>query len=64
MPGDAWQQFATLRAYYGFLWAYPGKKLIFMGQEFAQRREWNFEAGLDWDLLDVACASWSPGGGA
>jgi 1,4-alpha-glucan branching enzyme len=52
MPGDAWQQFATLRAYYGFLWAYPGKKLLFMGQEFAQRREWNFEAALDWHLLD------------
>jgi 1,4-alpha-glucan branching enzyme len=52
VPGDALQQFATLRAYYGFMWAYPGKKLLFMGQEFAQRREWNFEAGLDWDLLD------------
>jgi 1,4-alpha-glucan branching enzyme len=51
MPGDPWQQFATLRAYYAFLWAYPGKKLLFMGQEFAQRREWNFETGLDWDLV-------------
>src|SRR5258706_604263 len=51
VPGPPHQQFATLRAYYGFLWAYPGKKLLFMGQEFAQRREWNFEAGLDWDLL-------------
>jgi 1,4-alpha-glucan branching enzyme len=54
MPGDAWQQFATLRAYFAFLWAYPGKKLLFMGQEFAQRREWNFEASLDWDLLEHA----------
>ena len=53
MSGDPRQQFATLRAYYGFLWAYPGKKLLFMGQEFAQRREWNFDAGLDWDLLDA-----------
>jgi len=53
IPGDSWQQFATLRAYYGFQWAYPGKKLLFMGQEFAQRREWNFEAGLDWDLMDA-----------
>ena len=53
MPGDPWQQFATLRAYYGFLWGYPGKKLLFMGQEFGQNREWNFEAGLDWNLLDL-----------
>jgi 1,4-alpha-glucan branching enzyme len=51
MPGPPAQQFATLRAYYGFLWGYPGKKLLFMGQEFGQRREWNFEAGLDWGLL-------------
>ena len=53
IPGDAWQQFATLRAYYAFMWAYPGKKLLFMGQEFAQGREWNHDAGLDWSLLDV-----------
>jgi len=53
VPGDAWQQFATLRAYYAFMWAYPGKKLLFMGQEFAQGREWNFDAGLDWSSLDV-----------
>ncbi len=53
IPGDAWQQFATLRAYYAFMWAHPGKKLLFMGQEFAQGREWNADAGLDWPLLDI-----------
>ncbi len=53
MPGDTWQQFATLRAYYALMWAYPGKKLVFMGQEFAQGREWDFDAGLDWSLLDL-----------
>ena len=52
MPGDAWQQFANLRAYYGFMWGHPGKKLLFMGCEFAQGREWNFDASLDWHLLD------------
>jgi 1,4-alpha-glucan branching enzyme len=54
MPGDDWQKFATLRAYYGFMWGYPGKKLLFMGQEFAQRGEWSEERALDWDLLDHA----------
>jgi 1,4-alpha-glucan branching enzyme len=53
MPGDAWQQFATLRAYYAAMWAHPGKKLLFMGQEFAQGREWNFDAGLDWSSLSI-----------
>jgi 1,4-alpha-glucan branching enzyme len=51
MPGDRWRQFANLRAYYGFMWGHPGKKLLFMGGEFAQEREWNFEASLDWHLL-------------
>ena len=52
MPGDEWQRFANLRAYLGFMWAYPGKKLLFMGGEIAQDREWNHDAGIDWDLLD------------
>ncbi|NVB36741.1 1,4-alpha-glucan branching protein GlgB [Pseudenhygromyxa sp. WMMC2535] len=52
MPGDRWQQFANLRAYYGFMWTHPGKKLLFMGGEFAQEREWNHDRSLDWHLLD------------
>jgi len=52
MPGDEWQRFANLRAYYAFMWGYPGKKLLFMGQEFGQGTEWNFEKGLDWHVLD------------
>ena len=51
MSGENWQKFANLRAYYGLMWGYPGKKLLFMGQEFAQRREWSEERALDWDLL-------------
>jgi 1,4-alpha-glucan branching enzyme len=50
MPGDRWQRFANLRAYYGFMWGHPGKKLLFMGGEFAQEREWNHDASLDWHL--------------
>ncbi|HEY0958684.1 MAG TPA: 1,4-alpha-glucan branching protein GlgB [Novosphingobium sp.] len=53
MSGDNWQQFANLRAYYALMWGYPGKKLLFMGQEFAQRREWSEERALDWELLDA-----------
>ena len=52
MPGDDWQRFANLRAYFGFMWTHPGKKLLFMGGEFAQEREWNHDAAIDWDLLD------------
>ncbi len=51
MPGDRWQQFANLRAYYGFMFGHPGKKLLFMGCEFAQDREWNHDQSLDWHLL-------------
>jgi len=52
MPGDRWQQFANLRAYYGYMWTHPGKKLLFMGCEIAQPREWNHDASLDWPALD------------
>ncbi|WP_425493235.1 1,4-alpha-glucan branching protein GlgB [Microvirga zambiensis] len=52
MPGDQWQRFANLRAYFGFMWGHPGKKLLFMGGEFAQEREWDHDESLDWHLLD------------
>ena len=52
MPGDHWQKFANLRAYYSFMWTHPGKKLLFMGCEIAQEREWNHDESLDWFLLD------------
>jgi 1,4-alpha-glucan branching enzyme len=48
MPGDDWQMFANLRALYGYMWGHPGKKLLFMGAEFAQRREWTHEGELEW----------------
>ncbi len=54
MPGDEWQQFANLRAYFGFMFAHPGKKLLFMGSELAQRHEWNHDRSLDWHLLAYA----------
>ena len=55
MPGDRWQQLANLRALYGYMWAHPGKKLLFMGCELAQEKEWSEPAGsLDWHLLDEA----------
>jgi 1,4-alpha-glucan branching enzyme len=52
MPGDEWQRFANLRAYFGYMWAHPGKKLLFMGGEIAQEQEWNHDSSLSWDLLD------------
>ena len=53
MPGDRWQQLANVRAYLAFMWAHPGKQLLFMGQEFAQESEWSEERSLDWWLLDL-----------
>ncbi len=52
MPGDRWQKLANLRALYAYMWAHPGKKLLFMGQEFAQEAEWSHERSLDWHLLE------------
>jgi 1,4-alpha-glucan branching enzyme len=52
MPGDRWQQLANLRALYGYMWAHPGKKLLFMGGELAQWAEWSHERSLDWHLLE------------
>ena len=53
-PGDRWQKVATLKALYGFMWAHPGKKLLFMGSEFAQNDEWSESAGLQWHLTEYA----------
>ena len=52
MPGDEWEQFANLRILFGFMFGHPGKKLLFMGSEFGQRREWNHDTGLDWQQLE------------
>ncbi|MFZ9502026.1 MAG: 1,4-alpha-glucan branching protein GlgB [Beijerinckiaceae bacterium] len=52
MPGDRWRRFANLRAYFGFMWGHPGKKLLFMGGEFAQENEWSHDSSLDWHLLE------------
>jgi 1,4-alpha-glucan branching enzyme len=53
MPGDAWRQFANLRLLFGYMWTHPGKKLLFMGGEFGQRREWNHEDSLEWHVLGL-----------
>jgi 1,4-alpha-glucan branching enzyme len=54
MPGDRWQQLANLRSLYGYMWAHPGKKLLFMGGELAQSNEWSHDRSLDWHLLEHA----------
>jgi 1,4-alpha-glucan branching enzyme len=60
MPGDLWQKFANLRLYYGFMWMHPGKKLLFMGQDFGQWREWSEDRSLDWHLTEPGGAPHGP----
>ncbi len=55
MPGDEWQKFANLRLLYSYMYAHPGGKLLFMGNEFAQTSEWNYKSELEWDLLQFDC---------
>jgi 1,4-alpha-glucan branching enzyme len=57
MPGDRWQRFANLRAFYGHMWAHPGKKLLFMGGEIGMEREWSEERAIDWALVDGAAGA-------
>ena len=64
MPGDDWQRFANLRAYYGFMFGHPGKKLLFMGSEFGQESEWRHDHSLDWHLLAAAAPCRHSGAGA
>ena len=54
MPGDRWQKFANLRSLYAYMWAHPGKKLLFMGGELAEWEEWNYDGSLHWNLLEYA----------
>jgi 1,4-alpha-glucan branching enzyme len=54
LPGDEWEQFANLRLLFGYMWGHPGKKLLFMGGEFGQRREWTHEESLEWHVLQYA----------
>ena len=55
MPGDEWRQFANVRAFLAYMWAHPGKKLLFMGQDIGQREEWNCNTGVRWELLEFDC---------